>query len=382
MTSRTWPGINKPGGHGKIIKIHFSSLGIVDSLDVKYTLRNNTDTNLETDLVKAHVELDRGRRSRRSREFLKVGDKVKKSTKTRTDVDAEDVDVVEQEEVDDKENQCQAATKATKKAAAAKKRRKPCPEGPRPAANKKRKNKAPKAAVTKPKKINQLTPETEEESCQDSNDNDIPEFIVTKSTPAVGPMSPLLACTANANEVAKSDVSKKKNTSATKKSPSVSDEELEVCSKLKAASSVIPVNAAAKGGQYAVGYDNRKTLKSVYDGHVQEATDYINSLVGGCGTGGAQFMKNVPEKKAKSFGPPPTKTAEQIAEETRCQEFGKHFTNVMLQHDMAIPEDELLEAINRSGCNKLFTSGEMEQFVNRLCDQEKVMKSDGFLYSI
>ena len=65
----------------------------------------------------------------------------------------------------------------------------------------------------------------------------------------------------------------------------------------------------------------------------------------------------------------------------RCQEFGKHFTNVMLQHDMAIPEDELLEEINGSGC-KPFTATEVDRFVTRLCDQEKVMKSDGFFYSI
>ena len=53
----------------------------------------------------------------------------------------------------------------------------------------------------------------------------------------------------------------------------------------------------------------------------------------------------------------------------------------MLQHDMAIPEDELLEEINGSGC-KPFTATEVDRFVTRLCDQEKVMKSDGFFYSI
>jgi hypothetical protein len=65
--------INKPGGHGKIVQIHYSSLGVVDGLDVKYTLCNRTDTHLEAGLVTPHVELDRGGRSRRERAIMNIG---------------------------------------------------------------------------------------------------------------------------------------------------------------------------------------------------------------------------------------------------------------------------------------------------------------------
>jgi len=52
----------------------------------------------------------------------------------------------------------------------------------------------------------------------------------------------------------------------------------------------------------------------------------------------------------------------------------------MLQFDMAIPEDDLLDEINAGGST--FTLEEVERFVSRLCDQEKIMKSDGCIYSI
>ena len=54
----------------------------------------------------------------------------------------------------------------------------------------------------------------------------------------------------------------------------------------------------------------------------------------------------------------------------------------MLQHDMAIPEDELLGEINSAGCKKPFTAGEVDRFISQLCEQEKVMKSDGYFYAI
>ena len=54
----------------------------------------------------------------------------------------------------------------------------------------------------------------------------------------------------------------------------------------------------------------------------------------------------------------------------------------MLQHDMAIPEDDLLGEVNLTGCKKPFSADEVDRFMAQLCEQEKVMKSDGFFYSI
>ena len=56
--------INRPGGHGKITKVHADKDGNVLRLDVKYTL-SGADCDLDPELVQPYVELDR--KSRRSR---------------------------------------------------------------------------------------------------------------------------------------------------------------------------------------------------------------------------------------------------------------------------------------------------------------------------
>ena len=68
-----------------------------------------------------------------------------------------------------------------------------------------------------------------------------------------------------------------------------------------------------------------------------------------------------------------------------------HFNSVMTHHDSAISADELLGAINFSmaASNKIngsnmpmFTSDEVGGFVSQLCEEEKVMKSEGYYYFI
>ena len=254
----------------------------MDSLDVKYTLANNTDTNLETDLVKAHVELDRGRRSRRSREFLKVGDdpvaaKTKKSKPGVDDGDESDADAC------NKENQ-DGIVSTRIDAIPAKKRKKPRPEGPRPEPAKKRKNKPLKAANAN----NAANKESQQSKAKRNNkgsaseSSGIPKYVITKGSESMGAISPLVAGTTEGN--------KNICTSNTQNRRSVSDED-DTCSKSKAAS----YSAAAPAAQNA--------LKTVYDGHVRDATNYINSLVG------------PPQAESKPFSPPPAKTAAQLAEE-------------------------------------------------------------------
>lgn len=75
----------------------------------------------------------------------------------------------------------------------------------------------------------------------------------------------------------------------------------------------------------------------------------------------------------------------------RRHELGKHFNSVMAHHDQAISANELLGAINFSmaSSNKIngsnmamFSSEEVGGFVSQLCEEEKVMKSEGFYYFI
>mmetsp|Transcript_26476 Transcript_26476/g.43711 ORF Transcript_26476/g.43711 Transcript_26476/m.43711 type:complete len:543 (-) Transcript_26476:1205-2833(-) len=67
IESRTWPGINKPGGHATIIKLHYddtTAAAVPTKIDVKYVL-GGSEKQIELMYVKPHVELVRGGRSRR-----------------------------------------------------------------------------------------------------------------------------------------------------------------------------------------------------------------------------------------------------------------------------------------------------------------------------
>ena len=70
VDSRTWPGINKPGGHAKITKIHYDG-NVATKVDVKYVL-GGRELAVELTYVKAHVELERKGRSRRSVELKTI----------------------------------------------------------------------------------------------------------------------------------------------------------------------------------------------------------------------------------------------------------------------------------------------------------------------
>ena len=72
VESRTWPGINKPGGVGKIVKIHSEGTTTV-AVDVKYIL-GGTEKDVELQYVKKHEELDRGGRSRSRRTVMNLGE--------------------------------------------------------------------------------------------------------------------------------------------------------------------------------------------------------------------------------------------------------------------------------------------------------------------
>ena len=74
IESRTWAGINKPGGHATITKIHTneaessasgSSSCVITKVDVKYVL-GGIEKDVELTYIKAHVELPRGGRRRRN----------------------------------------------------------------------------------------------------------------------------------------------------------------------------------------------------------------------------------------------------------------------------------------------------------------------------
>jgi hypothetical protein len=73
----TTHSINKPGGCAKIIKVHTSGdndddgqSSYVEGLDVKYVVGGGRENNLDPAIVTPYEILERGRRSRRGRDFL------------------------------------------------------------------------------------------------------------------------------------------------------------------------------------------------------------------------------------------------------------------------------------------------------------------------
>ena len=66
IASRTYPGINKPGGHATITFIHYNATGAPNKIDVRYVL-GGREKDVELTYVSEHVELERTGRERRSR---------------------------------------------------------------------------------------------------------------------------------------------------------------------------------------------------------------------------------------------------------------------------------------------------------------------------
>jgi hypothetical protein len=66
---RLWAGINRPGGVGRVTHIDYCQHGYVETVDVKYVVGSGTDTKVDLDFIRPHVELERNSRSRRGRDI-------------------------------------------------------------------------------------------------------------------------------------------------------------------------------------------------------------------------------------------------------------------------------------------------------------------------
>lgn len=259
------------------MQIHHSSVGIVDSLDVKYTLGGGTDTNLETDLVKPHVELDRGRRSRKARDFFTVEERdLAPKTKSKSK-EKKDPQILKTTTDSDKENAKPRLVVPKQKAArrneqlpdakAQKKRKTPKASQPEKSAAatvsresqqnpRKSKNKE-KQLVQKEKTNNGIQKQAPrlEDKIKISRSS-IPEYIDTSDISVSQTVSPLMDGAGDHSNIASRTLQQ------------ISDADSYSFSN-NGASVVKHVPAA-----------ERKTLKHVYDNQVQDASDYINNLIG------------------------------------------------------------------------------------------------------
>lgn len=58
VEARTWPGINKPGGVGRITQLHYSSENVVTSVDVRYTVVGGRERHVPIEHVQAAPEYE------------------------------------------------------------------------------------------------------------------------------------------------------------------------------------------------------------------------------------------------------------------------------------------------------------------------------------
>jgi hypothetical protein len=72
VEARTWPGINKPGGVGRVIRLDNGPTGSAATVDVRYVLGGD-ERGIELQYVRRHEDLSRGGRARPRREVMNLG---------------------------------------------------------------------------------------------------------------------------------------------------------------------------------------------------------------------------------------------------------------------------------------------------------------------
>lgn len=372
--------INRPGGHGKITCVHCNEYGNTDSLDVKYTITGGFDKQVDPDLVKPHAELDRGRRNRRTRQVF-----VPPTTTTTTATDTNN----------DKENI--KKKKKTKEVASKKTITKDKP------VTAVKKSKKRKKAVTNDESQVVIIPEA-----QDS----IPKYIhiltaaagtTGKSVPFASPLSHelgveskparqymLASADADAPQVPTCDDMSNCSFASVDDDDEQPEASVEVS---RTNSSNSPVSRALSLGcgdfvplkkKSSSGKEKKKqnkpsapriprvkvTLREVYDQEWQKANDFVKNVV-------------TDNKEAE----PPANEAEELPQvDPRQSAFLAVFNDLLQNNDGTVEEKGLIGKVNASvrSSKKLepFTKADVDQILVQLCEQNKIMRCDGQVYSI
>jgi hypothetical protein len=367
--------INRPGGHGKIFGVHCDEGGVVESLDVKYTITGGFDRQIDPDLVKPHQELERAGRQRRTREVFTVP-------------------------VDDKENEAKTTKKniATQKSKVAKKSK------PVKTSEKAEKEKPKTATVKSKKRKKTVTNDTSEVQSVQEPENSIPKFIycsmLSPGRAALSPhfTSPLTAeCGVEAQPrrqyMLSSDDAKVEPEGPSSFSTCSPASDARSCvKKSKAADSPISRVKSLGRGDYVEIPETKKTLKAkgsrpkaahgprvkvtlreVYDDQWQKANDFVKDVV----TDGGKTK----EKEEASKEPELPEVDE------RQSSFLAVFNDLLQNNDGTIEEEGLLAKVNQLSAQRfkdgmIFAEADVDQILLHLCEENKIMRCDGQVYSI
>lgn len=372
---RTWAGINRPGGHGKIVKLHCGPEGSIEGMDVKYTITGGFDKQLDPDLVKPHEELERGRRSRRTCDvFCPPTIVPKKEVSRRKEKLQNTTNIKNHSKLKNKPQR--AKSKVSKKK------------------RKRRELKRPH-----PKVISALD--------QNSLDG-IPTVItIAARSPSSDVLSPLmggveghpkrqymLSGGRNLNKQVMSPLAK--GFIDSDKSPSVtswSNERIEIRGLCMSASSSSPLAEREAAIQYKTTSQNNDcpnpevsrvhlTLREVYDGQRQSANEFINDVV---------ENKDDSRKLSNAESQEGTKGNDQAEPEDEVSNrdpqeavFLSNFNHLLQNNDGMIEEENILEKINQlpNDSGVLYVASDIDKYLRVLSEENKIMRSDGLVFSI
>jgi hypothetical protein len=431
VQSRTWAGINKPGGCAKISKIHYNGKNI-EGLDVKYMVGGGCEKQIDPSIVSAHELLVRGGRKRRGRDFLidRAQDVVKQISKPKTSKVTLKSNTKEEPQQPPKNTTSEkppAEKKKKKRIRLVKKAEVPVKTSQEPT--------PPSTPVTpehKPVKVKKVP--------------SVPSYIIAGQAMEVSPLPLGRSCA----KQTKSAVAKRglfgigvsvpkqpKNVGTSSKSKVDDMEEKKqpaaVAQKIKASSSeevtrrnlnvVANKNETAKKKQglpatkdkprfpAAGKSDNlniarrkpvddqkpapkpilqfprpkpanhnrtksgsRKALKDVYDHECQKVKKFVSEVVGAPSDDIINSKENLPST--------PVKAEKKPSPPSRNEQFLSIFRSLRLKiDDGTIEETEFRKLVNQQA-SKSFSVDEVDAHVEKLCEEGKIMKSDGTIYII
>ena len=395
-----YSSINRPGGHGRITRVHYlnndSSGGVVQSLDVKYTVTGGSDLHLDPDLVKPHQELSRQGRSRRSRDFF--------APTTTTAVSKKDNDGMKKKKKQKRSSSCpdnkmqpeilsSAANKNREK------ENKPHPTNRSNNAHKKKKSgkRKRKSAVKKQAKVPSRIKALRDELVIGDG---IPEEIVVRHE-KMGAATPVSKISPLGAGFSKTKLCKRPTSPSLRDQKTAdlvdrvvddsrSDEEAD--DKSSPISHTKPLatgdwydDDAKEGTTSSVETTTTSggppaprvhlTLEQVYHHEKQKATEFLDAVI----AGRTVTDNDAPPRTTESSSCPVL--APPVVDE-RQGTFQSLLNHVLVLHESMVEEDGLVERVNALAGDMQFTSNETNQFLQTLAAQDKIMRSDGMIISI
>ena len=125
----------------------------------------------------------------------------------------------------------------------------------------------------------------------------------------------------------------------------------------------------------------RVTLRDVYDHQLQNATEFVNDVVKNKSDNDSVAAKESTENSVKEAEMKPE------PEPGPCPDFNAILTELLRNNDGMISEDSMASQMNEIVASRLkqhpgYSPVDVEKYLSILCEQDKIMRCDGFIYSV